>query len=212
LQARHGVVNIMPNQMTARAVLSSAVKIVATALSDVGFWRKGLRLVRAGDEVVSLIEIQPSRDSTAHMLTFVLNYGVTVPGCFLGKDIESPTLMECQWGDRVNGRDGTEAWWPVRESDSIEGVAANMLRTIEADVFPKMEPVQKESDLIALWKAGPSNILVEALKLQFLAQLLHRAGRRAEVAEVRAELERTAVDSFSMRALERVRALEGREK
>ncbi len=165
--------------------------------------------MRAGDEVVSLVEIQTSRDATPHMLTFVVNYGVVVPSLFRGQDIENPTRMECHWGGRVNGRDGTEAWWPVRENDSADLVAANILRTVEDDVFPNMDSVQTESDLIALWKAGPSNILVEARKLEALAHLLHRAGRRAEVSEVRAQLERTATDSFSMRALERVRALEG---
>jgi hypothetical protein len=195
--------------MSAISVLAAAVSELAMALKPLGFRRRGFKLVRTGDEVVSLIEFQPSQQKTTQALTYVVNYGVVVPSLFLGGDLRRPEYTQCHWGGRVSGRDGKEAWWPVRENDVLEQVTARLKDVVDRDVLPALEGKQREADLIALWKAGRGPLLVEAQRLQFLAQLLHRAGRQHELAEVRAELERKAVNPFAIRALEKVRALGG---
>jgi hypothetical protein len=78
---------------------------------------------------------------------------------------------------------------------------------LERDALPALEGMQREGDLIALWKTGKGPGLAEAARLRFLARLLHRAERYEEVAAVRAELEQKATSAFVLHALEEVRAL-----
>jgi len=195
--------------MSATSVLTAAVGVMASVLKPLGFERRGLKLVRTGDEVISLIELQPSRQKTAESLTFVVNYGVVVPSLFLGRDLKKPEYTQCHWGGRVAGVDGKEGWWPVRVDDAPEQVAVKLKELVDSNVLPALEGKQREADLIALWKTGRGPLLVEAQRLQCLAQLLHRAGRYQEVAEVRAQLEQKAVNPFAVRALEKVKALGG---
>jgi hypothetical protein len=56
--------------MSAQAVFTSAVAVAGATLKPRGFRRRGSKLTRTGDEVVSLIEFQRSRQSTAQDSTF----------------------------------------------------------------------------------------------------------------------------------------------
>ena len=107
------------------------------------------------------------------------------------------------------GTDGREAWFPVRDNDAPEQIATLINQLLDRDVLPALESKQHESDLITVWKTGRGPLLVEAQRLQFLAVLLHRAGRHEELAEVRRALEQIANNPFAMRALQIVRALGG---
>ena len=51
--------------MTAKAVLSAAAKKLGSDLGARGFRRSGLKFVRQGAEVVSMIQLQASRSGTA---------------------------------------------------------------------------------------------------------------------------------------------------
>jgi hypothetical protein len=193
--------------MTATSVLTAAMGTVALEFRKRGFQRRGLSLVRAGSEVVSLIELQPSTSKTPQKLTFVVNYGVIVPFLFQGRDLTKPIYTDCHWGGRAAGTNGSEGWWAVRETDEAARVAAEITDLLGRTVLPALEGKQCEADLIALWQTGESPLLMEARRLLLLAQLLHRAGRHQEVLAVRTELERIADTPFAIRALEKTRSL-----
>jgi len=196
--------------MNAKAVLTAAAGKVAASLKARGFERRGLTFVRrAVDGFVSMIELQPSRKSTPEQLLFVVNFGVIVPSFFAGDDLAKPEYGGCHWGGRVSGKDGVEIWWPVRADDDVEQVAARVAALTEQEVLPALEAKQREEDLIALWKTGGSPLLTDAQRLLFLGTLLHRAGRREEFEQTRAELEGKARDPFSLRALGRLKELDG---
>jgi Domain of unknown function (DUF4304) len=196
--------------MNAKAVLTAAAGKVAAGLKARGFERRGLTFVRrAVDGFVSMIELQPSRKSTPEQLLFVVNFGVIVPSLFAGDALAKPEYGGCHWGGRVSGKDGVEIWWPVRADDDVEQVAARVTVLMEEEVLPVLEAKQREEDLIALWKTGRSPLLVDSQRLLFLGSLLHRAGRRAEFEQTKAELERKATDSFSLRALGKLKELDG---
>jgi hypothetical protein len=195
--------------MTAKALLTAAAGMVAVSLKARGFGRRALTFTRAVDEFVSMIELQPSRTSTPEQLSFVINFGVIVVSLFAGEDLAKPEYGACHWGGRVSGKDGVEIWWPVRADDDVEQLAARVTALIEQDVLPALDGKQHEEDLIALWKTGRSPLLTDSQRLLFLGKLLHRAGRRQEFEETRAELEAKARDPFSLRALAKLKELDG---
>ena len=193
--------------MSAKIVLTEAAKRLAAELKGLGYKRSGLRFVRQGIEVISLIELQVGRSSTPKELSFALNFGVIVISLADG-EATKPTYTVCPWGGRVSGRDTTERWWTVRESDSVEELSHQLVTVVSRDVLPEIDSNQTEEALITLWRSGRSPGLVEAQRLLFLGVLLHRAGRLSEFAAVRSELESKARDRFSFRALEKLKGLE----
>jgi hypothetical protein len=196
--------------MSAKAVLTAAAGKVAAGLKARGFERRGLTFVRrAIDGFVSMIELQPFRKSTPEQLSFVINFGVIVPSLFAGDDLAKPEYGECHWGGRVSGKDGVEIWWPVRADDDVEQLAAHVTALMEQEVLPGLEAKQRDEDLIALWKTGQSPLLVDSQRLVFLGTLLHRAGRRAEFEQTKAELEGKVTNPFSLRALGKLKELDG---
>jgi hypothetical protein len=196
--------------MSARAILSVAVRKVGASVEPRQFERRGLKFVRrAEDGFVSLIELQPSRKSTPEKLLFVINFGVIVPSLFVGDDLANPEYGQCHWGGRVSNKEGVEIWWPVRADDDAEQLAARLAAVVKEQVLPGLDAKQREEDLIALWKTGRSPLLVDSQRLLFLGTLLHGAGKTEEFEQTKAELERKAVDSFALRALDKLKGLAG---
>jgi hypothetical protein len=195
--------------MSAKVVLTGAAGKVAVSLEASGFERRGLKFVRSvPNGFVSFIELQVGRKSTTEQLVFVINFGVIVPSLLLGDEPAKPEYGACHWGGRVADKDGVEIWWPVRASDNVDQLAARVTTSIDQQVLPALAGKQREEDLIALWKAGRSPLLVDSQRLLFLGTLLYRAGRWPELQETRAELEGKARDPFSLRALARLKELE----
>jgi hypothetical protein len=200
--------------MSAQRVFASAVAMAGTALKRRGFRRRGSKLTRTGDEVVSLIEFQRSRQSTAVYLTFVINYGVAVVSLLELEGIDAAKLWwtQCHWRDRVPGEDGNEAWWPVRDGDDPGKLAMRLTDLVGRAVLPAVEEKQRETELVAMWTTGRSPGLVEARRLLCLGQLLHRAGLHPEAVQIRIELERLPESPFTQRASQKLRALEQIER
>jgi hypothetical protein len=196
--------------MSAQQVLGSAVAVAGAVLKQRGFRRRGTKFTRKGGEVVSLLEFQRGRDAKAEYLTFVINYGVAVLSLLQVEGVDAAKLWwtQCHWYDRVSGEDGREAWWPVREDDHPDELAIRLTGVLERDVLPALEDKQREADLVALWTTGRSPGLVEGQRLLCLGQLLHRAGRQLEAVRIRAELERLPESPFTLRASQKLKALE----
>jgi len=166
--------------MTSQQSFTSAVATVGSALKQHGFLRSGSKFTRTGREVVSLIQFQRSRDSTAACVTFVVNYGVAVLSIAHAEGIDPAKLSwtDCQWQARVQGKDGREAWWSVRDGDDPNALAGRLTHLVEEEVLPALEQVQHEADLVTLWTSGKSPGLGDARRLLCLARLLHSGSTR----------------------------------
>jgi hypothetical protein len=196
--------------MSAQPIFTSAIALGGSGLKQRGFRRSGSKFTRVGVEVASLIEFQRSRSSTSAYLTFVINYGVAVLSLAHAEGVDTAKLWwtQCHWQARVCGKDGRDAWWPVRRDDDPDELAARLTHVVEQDVLPPLEEKQREADLVALWTTGRSPGLIEARRLLCLGQLLHRAGRQADAVRTRLELERLPESPFTLRASRRLKELE----
>jgi hypothetical protein len=85
--------------MSAQQIFTSAIAAAGSVLKQRGFRRRGSKFTRTGGEVVSLIEFQRSRDSTAEYLTFVINYGVAVLSLAHAEGVDTAKLWwtQCHW-------------------------------------------------------------------------------------------------------------------
>lgn len=194
--------------MNARNVLTQIAVSIASRLKPLGYRRRGLTFVRRGAEVISFIELQPSRASSPEELKFVVNYGVVVASLFEGHEPEKAIYTEWHYGRRVCGRDGVELWWTIHEGDRVDDGETRLWVALEVDVLPDLNQKQTEGALIDLWLTGRGPGLGEARRLFLLARLLHRAARLGEFAAVRSELETKARDAFGLRALAILKDLE----
>jgi hypothetical protein len=196
--------------MSAQEVFAAVVAAAGATLKQRGFRRRGSKFIRIGNEVVSLVEFQRSRDSTAASLTFVINYGVAVLSLLELEGVDAAKLWwtQCHWSERVAGKDGTGAWWPVRDHDDTNQLATWLIDLVGREALPALEKKQREADLVDLWATGKGPGLIEARRLLFLGQLLHRAGRHQEAVQIRLTLERLPESPFMLRASQTLRALE----
>ena len=194
--------------MTSRTVLADAAKKVASELRLRGFRQARLKFVRPGEEVVSLIEFQMSRSGTADYSTFVINFGVIVPRLYQGRNVAAPFHTECHWGCRVRDKERHERWFSVRERDSSDDLAREMIQIIEADVVPVLATKQKEADLIEAWMTGHGSGSSRIKKLEYVGLLLHHAGRFEELATVKKTLMETARTPYEVGTLRVLEALE----
>jgi hypothetical protein len=141
--------------MSAQCVLTAAVSKVSRALVARGFKRKRRTFVRRGvDDVMSLIQIQASRRSTAAELVFVVNFGVVVPVLYVGEDLHNPAFGGWHWGRRIADERGVEIWWSVRADADADDLAARLTSRIEREVLPALDALQREEDLIELRRRG----------------------------------------------------------
>lgn len=193
--------------MTAKQILSQTAREIGAGLDSQGYRRTGSLFVRRGEEVISLIELQPARGATAQELSFAVNFGVLAISLLDGEEPAKPTYTDCHWGGRLCGADGVEQWWTVRDTDLPSQRAQELLAVLNRDVLPVLHGMQTERALIELWQTRRSPLLVEAQRLLYLGRLLHRAGRYDEFAAVRSELEDKAREGFALRALQRLRDL-----
>jgi hypothetical protein len=194
--------------MSAKSILTEAARIISLALKDRGFKRVGLKFLREGEEVASLIEFQMSRTGVVDKGSFVINFGVIVPVLFVGQDLTKPTYFDCHWSARVSDEEGVEIWWTVRSSDDPRELAIKLTEILERKVFASLDSIQREADLIEIWQTGKGRGLTEAGRLLSLGILLHRARRHSEAADVRKALEQKAKSSFDQRAVRQLRELE----
>ena len=157
--------------------------------------------------VLSLIELQISRTTTANELSFAINFGVIVSSLTENNELTKPTYTDCHWGGRVCSQNGIELWWNVHGSDSSTELAERLETVLDRDVLPELDAKQTESALIALWQTGRGPLLVEAQRLLFLGLLLHKAGKYSDFLKTRTELESKVHDGFGMRALDKLKGL-----
>lgn len=189
----------MPTEPTAASVLLAASKVIGARLASSGFKRERLKFIRRANEIVSLIELQSSRSSTRTDATYVINCGVVCRALF--EPGSSFFWTECHWRERVNDAAGVERWHAVRATDDPKEIADRTYDIVKAEALPRLERLQTNAALAALWKSGEGPGLTDGQRLRSLGQLSHHIGDLDEVARCGAALERLPDGPFVRRAI-----------
>ncbi len=186
-------------------LLDRLARAIAPELKGRGFTRRGLTFRRVGDEVLSLIELQPSRRTNGE-LRFAINYGVAALALLEDRDPASIIWTGCHWRRRVDGA-GQERWFHV-DAGKDPGELTAVVRTVLAEeVLPAIDAVQSAATLIEIWQSGRGTGIGEGFQLLCLGRLLLAQGRANEIAPVIAELESLRETDFVRHALRESRAL-----
>lgn len=195
--------------MRAHRLVEGSVRALAELFEPRGFVCTGLQWFQPTGELRWLVEAQPWRGGWPGGAKVALNWGAFVASL---EDSEGGCVLRgwstAHWGGRVMGADGLERWWEVADGDDPAPLAASLREAVVAEVLPQVDALTTEAELVRRWLEGQSTSPLEAKRLQCLALLLHRAGRRAEfdaAVEALEALPRTPFSWFTLRELRALR-------
>ena len=148
-------------------------------LRPAGFRRRGSRFLRDVGDVVHLVQLQSSTQSTAAALRMTANLGVFSPVVdrALGGTIAEPTEPDCHWRERLGFLTpaNSDVWWTVRESKNAAAVADELKRDLAQGGLPTLDRLASTQALRVLWESGAAPGLIDYERKRYLAALATRA-------------------------------------
>lgn len=175
-----------------QALLKQAIANLMRAFKAKGFTARGKTLFRVHSSGnVAMMLIQSSRDSTASVAKFTINYGVYSKR--IGAALkDEPAAATDVWTAHLRSRvsDGDhERWMFIAAEDSVEQATALLLGAA-VDVLPDLEARTADEALRDMWLADRCPGLMEQQRLVYLAILLHEIGPRERLPAILDELDR----------------------
>lgn len=158
------------------AVLKTPVlKALARLLHPLGYRKTGPVFSLNLGEVIHLVEVQTSRQSTANEVKLTVNLGVFVPGLVYAdiRDITKPSIPLSQWRQRIGALlpEQADTWWSISSSEQAVEVATEISSRIENYGLAALASVQSMSALAAIWGSGRSPGLTERQRQELLVRL-----------------------------------------
>lgn len=146
-------------------------------LHPLGYRKSSSLFSRPLQDVVHLIEVQGSRQSTAAEAKFTVNIGVFAPALIYAdvRATTKPSIPLAHWRKRLGflSPENEDTWWKVRTSQQAEAVAIDIATRIECFALPALGQLQQLNALVSLWQGGQSPGLTEHQRKEFLVRLGH---------------------------------------
>ncbi|WP_181179560.1 DUF4304 domain-containing protein [Pseudorivibacter rhizosphaerae] len=155
-------------------------------LRPLGYRKSSSLFSRPLQDVVHLIEVQGSRQSTAAEAKFTVNVGAFAPALIYAdvRATTKPSIPLAHWRERLGflSPENEDTWWKVRTAQQAEAVAVDIATRIERFALPALGQLQQLDALVTLWKAGQSPGLTEHQRREFLVRLGHVPSSAASAA------------------------------
>ena len=147
-------------------------KVILAALAETlgpsGFRKRGSIFTRGRNDVVHLISLQSSTESTAVSLRVTVNLAIWVEA--LADERKKPDVSASQWRQRIGSvmPVRNDHWWVARSEAESRSVAAEICSAIQKYGLPALDAVLSTTDLAALWESdrSPGLTAVQARRYQ----------------------------------------------
>jgi hypothetical protein len=148
---------------------------VKQLLSPLGYRKTANQFVRQSQNVVHLIQIQGSRQSTAAEARFTVNVGIFVPALVYAdvRDVTKPSVPLAHWRARIGSLspENEDLWWKVSNQKQAMVAAQDVATRIESFALPVLATLPSLESLLILWRSGKSPGVTDHQRLEFLARL-----------------------------------------
>lgn len=148
---------------------------VKQLLHPLGFRKAGALFSRTSENVVHLIEVQGSRQSTSALAKFTINVGVFVPELIYPdvRDFGKPSIPEAHWRERLGSLspEGSDLWWEVMTQAEAVAAAKDIAARLTTYALPALGGLPNIEALVMLWQSGRCPGLTDYQRKEYLATL-----------------------------------------
>lgn len=140
-----------------------------------GFRKSGTRFSRLSADVIHLIEVQGSRNSSSESARFTVNIGVFLLR-LIDEDMREftkPSIASAHWSARLGflSPDKRDIWWDISTLDQAEVAAYEITSKVKLYALPVLENLGTSQALIELWQTGSSLGITEYQRNDYLKRL-----------------------------------------
>jgi Domain of unknown function (DUF4304) len=144
-------------------------------LSPLGYRKTRNLFSRKSNDVVHLIEIQGSRQSTAEEAQFTVNVGIFVPTLVYAdvRDVTKPSIPLAHWRARIGSLspENEDLWWNASNPKQAMVAAQDVVTRIQSFAIPTLVTLSSLESLLRLWQSGKSPGVTDHQRLEFLVRL-----------------------------------------
>lgn len=169
--------------MAAPEYKKAILAVLAEVLGPAGFRKSGSVFKRSRADVVHLLSLQSSTESTAATLRVTVNLAIWIEA--LADERSKPDVSASQWRQRIGfllpGHQ--DHWWIVRSDDEVLSVASQIRSAVVKHGLPALESLSSTADLTALWESNRSPGLTAIQAQRYLAQLRSKKAEANQASE-----------------------------
>ena len=161
----------MPATEYKKAILAA----LAATLGPAGFRKGGSVFKRDRKDVVHLLSLQSSTESTADSLRVTVNLAIWVEA--LADERTKPDVAASQWRQRIGFLLPVhqDYWWIARSDAEARSVASEICDAVVKHGLPALDALSSTADLAVLWESTRSPGLTAIQAHRYLACLREKA-------------------------------------
>jgi len=139
-----------------------------------GYSKNGATFRLRSSEIVRIISLQSSMDSTSVLAKVTVNLGVHIVAL---QDPQRPEKNPSVWSTHWNHRIGdlmpekNDVWWSIHNAAEAVSVATEITRCVEQYALPALAQVTSVQALRQLWESGRCPGLTEGQRIRYLQEL-----------------------------------------
>jgi len=144
-------------------------------LKPLGYLKKGLIFEKDYSQIIHLIGLQKSRDSTALAIKVTVNLGVWLKSLTpirAGRP-DRPSVWDAHWRYRIGHLlpEKCDKWWWVTNDAEAQMTAKEICSALNKFALPKLGEIQTEDDLVSLWRNGICTGLTDLGIMKYLSTI-----------------------------------------
>lgn len=163
--------------MTTTALRTPTLAGLHALLKPLGFRKVANVFSLASQNVVHLIEVQGSRDSTKDVARFTVNVGVFALDLVYAdiRDVTKPSIPGAHWRARLGtlSPEGRDLWWQASTDKQAVAVAEEVVSRVENYALPALFALPNLDALVLIWKQGKARGLTDGQRKDYLSRLGH---------------------------------------
>jgi len=144
-------------------------------LKPLGYLKKGMIFHRDKLEIIHLVGLQKSMDSTGQAIKVTVNLAIWVKSLApirAGRP-DTPSVWDAQWRERIGFlmQERHDKWWWITSEAEAETTAKEICLALDKFALPKLNEIQTEHDLVSLWRNGICTGLTDFAGERYLAKI-----------------------------------------
>ncbi len=157
--------------MAATEYKKAILTALAEMLGPVGFRQSGSVFTRSRKDIVHLLSLQSSAETTASSLRVTANLAIWVES--LAGERTKPDVSASQWRQRIGFLLPVrqDHWWIARSDSEARDAAAEIRDAITKYGLPALDAISSTADLATLWESNRSPGLTAIQAQRYLACL-----------------------------------------